>query len=120
MSWLYAATDIETKLILDVQLYGRHGTGPAVAFLAGFREKHDLSKTVFLVDQFRCRVALSRVGLNSQVDYTNRNLIEEWSHTLMMQIDVSPLVSGHSGMCPRITSTGRCHPSLVKTHTSVV
>ncbi|ADB63695.1 Transposase and inactivated derivatives-like protein (plasmid) [Haloterrigena turkmenica DSM 5511] len=32
-SWLYAAIDIETKLILDVALFGRHGTDSAAAFL---------------------------------------------------------------------------------------
>jgi putative transposase len=31
-SWLYAAIDTDTKLILDVALFGRHGAGPAVAF----------------------------------------------------------------------------------------
>jgi len=35
-------TDIETKLILDVALFDRHGTDPAAAFLHGFKEKHDL------------------------------------------------------------------------------
>ena len=87
LSWLYAAIDIETKLILDVQLFGRHGTDPAAAFLAGLREKHDLSDATFLVDQFGYRTALSRLDLNGQVDYTDRNLIEKWFHTLKMRID---------------------------------
>ncbi len=75
-SWLYAAIDLDTKLILDAQLFGRHGTDPAAAFLHRLREKHDLSETVFLVDQFGYRTALARLGLNGQVDYTDRNLIE--------------------------------------------
>jgi putative transposase len=87
LSWLYAAIDLETKLILDVQLFGRHGTDPAAAFLAGLREKHDLSDATFLVDQFGYRTALSRLDLNGQVDYTDRNLIEKWFHTLKMRID---------------------------------
>lgn len=33
LPWLYAAIDTETKLILDVALFGRHGTDPAAAFL---------------------------------------------------------------------------------------
>jgi len=74
-------------LILDVQLFGRHGTDPAAAFLAGLREKHDLSDATFLVDQFGYRTALSRLDLNGQVDYTDRNLIEKWFHTLKMRID---------------------------------
>jgi putative transposase len=86
-SWLYAAIDLDTKLILDVALFGRHGTNPAAAFLSGLAEKHDLSDTVFLVDQFGYRTALSRLGLSGQVDYTDRNLIEKWFHTLKMRVD---------------------------------
>ncbi|UPM45225.1 IS6 family transposase [Halocatena salina] len=86
-SWLYAAIDLDTKLILDAQLFGRHGTDPAAAFLHGLREKHDLSEAVFLVDQFGYRTALARLGLNGQVDYTDRNLIEKWYHTFKMRVD---------------------------------
>jgi putative transposase len=50
-SWLYAAIDLDARLILDAQLFGRHGTDLAAAFLHGLREKHDLSEPVFLVDQ---------------------------------------------------------------------
>jgi transposase-like protein len=32
-SRLYAAIDPDTKVILDAQLFGRHGTDPAAAFL---------------------------------------------------------------------------------------
>ncbi len=86
-SWVYAAIDIETKLILDVALFGHHGTDPAAAFLHQLRQKYDLSDTVFLVDQFGYRTALSRLGLSGQVDYTERNLIEKWFHTLTMRLD---------------------------------
>jgi putative transposase len=51
-SWLYAVIDFDTKLILDVELVGRHGTDPVAAFLYQLREKHDLSDALFLVDQF--------------------------------------------------------------------
>ncbi len=86
-SWLYAAIDLDTKLILDAQLFGHHGTDPAAAFLYGLREKHDLSEAVFLVDQFGYRTALDRLGLNGRVDYTDRNLIEKWFHTFKMCVD---------------------------------
>ena len=42
---------------------------------------------MFLVDQFGYRTALSRLGLSGQVDYTDRNLIEKWFHTLKMRVD---------------------------------
>jgi putative transposase len=86
-SWLYAAIDLDTKLLLDAQLFGRHGTDPAAAFLHGLREKHDLSETVFLVDQFGYQTALARLGLNGRVDYSDRNLIEKWFHTFKMRVD---------------------------------
>jgi putative transposase len=70
-SWLYAAIDIDTKLILDVALLGRHGTDPAAAFLQKLQEKHDLSDADFLVDQFGYRTALARLGLSGRVNYTD-------------------------------------------------
>lgn len=40
-------------MILDVALFGRHGTDPAATFLFGLAEKHDLTDIVFLVvDRF--------------------------------------------------------------------
>ncbi|MUV58104.1 IS6 family transposase, partial [Halogeometricum sp. CBA1124] len=86
-SWLYAAIDIDTKLLLDVQLFKRYGTDPAAAFLHGVVEKHDCEDTVFLVDQFGYRTAFSRLGLSGRVDYTDRNLIEKWFHILKMRVD---------------------------------
>jgi len=56
---LYAAIDLDTKLILGVDLFGRHGTDPAAAFLHGLSEKHDLSEAVFLVDGFGYQTALA-------------------------------------------------------------
>ncbi|ELY86436.1 integrase catalytic subunit [Natrialba taiwanensis DSM 12281] len=84
---MYAAIDTETKLILDVALFGRHGTDPAAAFLHRLNEKYDLFDIVFLVDQFGYRTALARLGLSSRVNYTKRNLIEKWFHTLKIRID---------------------------------
>ncbi|ELK51779.1 transposase, partial [Haloferax sp. BAB-2207] len=86
-SWLYAAIDIETKLILDVELFGRHGTDPAAAFLHRLSEKHDLSDAVFLVDGYGYQTAISRLGLSGWLDYVERNLIEKWFHTLKMRVD---------------------------------
>lgn len=84
---MYAAIDLDTKLILDAQLFGRHGTDPAAAFLHGLRKEHDLSEAVFLVDQFGYRTALARLGLNGWVNYIDRNLIKKWFHTFKMRVD---------------------------------
>lgn len=51
-SWLYAAIGLDTKVILDVALFERRGTGPAATFLHGVCKKHDCSDAVFLADAF--------------------------------------------------------------------
>jgi transposase-like protein len=42
---------------------------------------------VFLVDCFGYSTALSRLGLSGRLDYSTRNLIEKWFHTLKMRTD---------------------------------
>ncbi len=86
-SWLYAAIDTETKLLLDVAVFGRRGTDPVAAFLHGMAEKHDLSEAVFLVDGYGYLTALARLDLSGRLDSIDRNFIEKWFHTLKMRID---------------------------------
>ena len=59
LCWVYAAIDLDSKLILDAELFGRNGTDPAAAFLHRLTEKHDLSETVFLVDGFGYETSLA-------------------------------------------------------------
>jgi len=70
-SWLHAAIDLDTTLILGVNLFGRHGTGSPAAFLHGLSEKHDLSEAVFLVYSFGYQAAIARLGLSGRRDYTD-------------------------------------------------
>jgi len=49
---VYAAIDIETKLILDVVLFGQHGTDLAAVFLHRHQEEHDLPDDENMVDKF--------------------------------------------------------------------
>ena len=86
-SWLYAAIDLDTKLILSVDLFGSHGTDPSAAVLHGLSEKHGLGEVVFLVDGFSYQTALARLGLSGRRDYTDRNLVAKWFQTLKMRID---------------------------------
>ena len=81
-SWVYTAIVIETKLLLDIEVFVRHGTDQAAMFLGQLAQKHNLSDTVFLVDGYGYRIALFRIGLSGQLNYTERNLIEKWFHTL--------------------------------------
>jgi putative transposase len=83
---VFNAINFETKLILDAQIFARHGTDPAAAFLHRLRENHDCSNTTFLTDLFGCRAVIPRLGLSGRVDYTDRNLIEKWFHTLKQRI----------------------------------
>jgi putative transposase len=85
-SWSYAAIYTKTTLILDVALFGQHGTDSAATFLHGIREKRDLSEAEFLVHQFGYQTALDRLGSNGQVNYTDQNLIEKWFHTLKIRV----------------------------------
>ncbi len=71
-------------MIPGVQLFGGSGTNPVAAFLHGLCEKHDLSETVFLVDGYGYQTTLARLGLSGRLNYADRNLIEEWFHTLKM------------------------------------
>jgi len=75
--WFYAAIDLDTKLILGVDLFGRNSTHPSAAFLNEFTEKYDLSEAVFLVDSFGHQTSLAQLGLSVRHDYTDRNLIEK-------------------------------------------
>jgi transposase-like protein len=87
LSWLYAAIDLDTKLILGVDVFARRGTDPAAVFLRDLDEKHDLSEAVFLVDGYGYLTALARIGLSGHLDYVDRNQIEKWFQTLKMRID---------------------------------
>ncbi|MDG5761551.1 IS6 family transposase [Natronococcus sp. A-GB1] len=86
-SWVYTAIDLDSRLILDVAVFGRRGTDPAAAFLHQLTENHELDGTVFLVDGYGYLTALSQLGLSGQLDYVDRNRIEKWFHTLKMSVD---------------------------------
>jgi putative transposase len=85
--WLYAAIDVETKLLLGVWISPRRGTDPAAEFLGRLAEKHDLSEATFLVDGMGYLTALARCRLSGHLNYVERNLIEKWFQTLAMRID---------------------------------
>ena len=76
--WCYAAIDLDSMLVLDIEVFSRRGIGPAAAFLSRLAEHRDLSEAELLVDSFGYRTALSRLGLSDQVEYSERNHIERW------------------------------------------
>jgi len=88
--WLYAATDTESKLLLEVDVFSRRGIGPAAAFLHRLTEKHNVDDTEFLVDAGGYLTALSRHDLSGHLDYHNRNHIEKGFKTVTIRIDRFP------------------------------
>jgi transposase-like protein len=76
--WLYAAVDVDSKLLLEVDVFSRRGTDPAAAFLHRLTEKHDVADREFLVDAGGYLTALSRHDLSGRLDYRIRNHIEKW------------------------------------------
>jgi putative transposase len=85
--WLYAALDIDSKLLLGVRVSRGRGTRPARAFLTELKAQHDLSETEFLVDGMGYLTALAQTDLGGHLDYVMRNLIEKWFQTLTMRVD---------------------------------
>jgi len=85
--WLYAAIDIESRLLLEIDVFSRRGTDPAAAFLHRLTEKHDVADTEFLVDAAGYLTALARRELSGQLNHRDRNHIEKWFHTATMRID---------------------------------
>ena len=84
--WLYAAIDLDSKLLLGIRLSPRRGSSPAVAFLSELKDRHDLSETEFLVDGYGYLTALARCNLRGDLEYADRNEIEKWFQTLKMRV----------------------------------
>lgn len=56
---MYAAIDVDSKFLLDIEIFGRRGADPAAAFLHRLIEKHNVSNAEFLVDGNSYLTALS-------------------------------------------------------------
>jgi transposase-like protein len=82
---LYAAIDLDSKLLLGLNLFERQGTDPTTEFLEKLIK--NLSNIMSLVDSYSYLTALFRLDLNDHLDYVDRNFIEKWFHTLKMRID---------------------------------
>lgn len=84
--WLYAANDVDTKVVLHVQLSEHRGRDPAEAFLKALREKHRVNDAEFLVDGMGYLNALAQTNLNGGLNYTNHNIVEKLLQTYTMRI----------------------------------
>lgn len=60
-----------------MKLSESRGTDLAAAFLREFKEKHRVKDEEFLVDGTGYLTALARIGLSSDLNYSERNLAEK-------------------------------------------
>ena len=78
---------MDSKLLLGVRVSRWRGTRPTSAFLSELKDRHDFSKTEFLVDGMGYLTALAQNNLGGHLDYVTRNLIEKWFQTLTMRVE---------------------------------
>jgi len=76
-AWLYAAIDVDTKVVLHARLSWHRGRDPAKQFLDELKEKHRVSDAEFLVDGMGYLTALARTDLGGELNYTDRNIVEK-------------------------------------------
>jgi putative transposase len=86
-AWLYAAIDVESKVVLHARLSTNRGRDPAETFLDELKEKHRVEDTEFLVDGMGYLTALARTNLDGHLDYSERNLVEKLFQTFTMRIE---------------------------------
>ena len=86
-AWLYAAIDVESKVVLHARLSTNRGRDPAETFLDELKENHRVGDAVFLVDGMGYLTALARTELNGHLDYSERNLVEKLFQTYTMRIE---------------------------------
>ena len=84
--WLYAAIDIDSKVVLHARLSEHRGTDPATSFLRELKEKHRVSDAEFLVDGMGYLTALAKTDLGGHLDYSDRNIVEKLFQTFTMRI----------------------------------
>jgi putative transposase len=84
--WLYAAIDIDSKVVLHARLSEHRGRDPAETFLRELKEKHCVEDAEFLVNRRGYLTALTRVDLSGHLGYSDRNIVEKPFRTYTMRI----------------------------------
>jgi putative transposase len=86
-AWLYAAIDVDSKVVLHARLSRHRGRDPAETFLDELKEKHRVSDAEFLVDGMGYLTALARTNLTGHLDYSERNIVEKLFQTYTMRVE---------------------------------
>jgi putative transposase len=84
--WLYAAIDVDSKVVLHARLSQHRGRDPATTFLRELEEKHRVCDAEFLVDGMGYLTALARTNLDGHLDYSDRNIVEKLFQTYTMRV----------------------------------
>ena len=84
--WLYAAIDVDSKVVLHARLSQHRGTEPATTFLRELKEEHRVCDAEFLVDGMGYLTALARTDLTGDLNYSERNIVEKLFQAYTMRI----------------------------------
>ena len=85
-AWLYAAIDVDSKVVLHARLSQRRGTEPATTFLRELKEEHRVADAEFFVDGMGYLTALAKTDLTGDLNYSKRNLVEKLFQTYTMRV----------------------------------
>ena len=85
-AWLYAAIDIDSKLVLHARLSQRRGTEPATTFLRELKKEHRVADAEFFVDGMGYLTAFAKTDLTGDLNYSERNLVEKLFQTYTMRV----------------------------------
>ncbi|MFC4989630.1 DDE-type integrase/transposase/recombinase [Saliphagus infecundisoli] len=84
---MYAAIDVDLKVVLHARLSEHRGRDPAETFLDELKEKHRVGDAEFLVDGMGYLTALARTDLIGHLDYSERNIVEKLFQMYTMRIE---------------------------------
>ena len=84
--WLYAAIDVDSKVVLYARLSRNRGTEPATTFLRELKEEYRIGDAELLVDGMGYLTALAKTDLLGDLNYTDRNIVEKLFRTYTMRI----------------------------------
>jgi putative transposase len=86
-AWLSAAIDVDTTVVLHLQISQHRCRDSAEQFLAELKEKHRVSDAECLVNGMGYLTALARTDLGGDRSYSDRNIVEKLFQTFTMRID---------------------------------
>jgi putative transposase len=73
--------------MLHTRLSQHRGRDPAEQFLNELKENHRVSDAECLVDEVGYLTALARIDLSGELNYTDRNIVEQLFQTYTMRIE---------------------------------